>query len=105
MGTLKPEVKYIYERVGTEVYAREFDADPSTRQLIGYGYDPVSGHQIDHDKRTSDGRQLIHQLRDDKMWGEIRRMARTNPTLQSELERVIILYNLIKEHGQTFDKQ
>jgi hypothetical protein len=99
MGTLKPDTIYIYERVGNEVYAREFNSDPSTRQLIGYGYDPVSGHQIDYDERTSDGQPLIHQLRDDKLWGEIRRMARTNPTLQSELERVIMLYHLIKEHG------
>jgi hypothetical protein len=99
MGSLRPNTTYIYERVGNEVYAREAGADPSTRKLIGYGYDPVSGHHIDYDKRTSDGQPLIHQLRDDKLWGDIRRIARTNPTLQSELERVIIVYNLIKEHG------
>jgi len=98
METLKPDTAYIYERVGNEVYARESGADPSTRRLIGYGYDPITGHQIDYDKRTSDGRPLHDHLREDKLWGEIRRLARTNPALQSELERVIMLYNLIKEH-------
>ena len=98
MGSLKPGATYIYERVGNEVYAREAGEDPSTRKLIGYGYDPVTGHHIDYDKRTSDGRPLFDHLQEDKMWGDIRRMARTNPTLQSELERVITVYNLIKEH-------
>lgn len=96
MGNLKPGATYIYERVGNEVYARESGADPATRKLIGYGYDPVSGHEIDYDKRTSDGRPLIDHLREDKMWNEIRRLARTTPALQDALERVIIIYKLIK---------
>ena len=49
MGTLKPDATYVYERVGNEVYARESGADPNTRILMGYAYDPVSGHQIDYD--------------------------------------------------------
>jgi hypothetical protein len=96
MGTLKPGATLIYERVGNEVYARESGADPSTRQLIGYGYDPVTGHHIDYDKRTADGRPLIDQIRDKKMWGDIHRMARTNPALQDALDRVIMIYKLIK---------
>ena len=96
MGTLKPGVKYIYERVGNEVYAREWGADPSTRQLIGYGYDPVTGHQIDYTKQTSDGDRLFDRLQEDKMWGDIRRLARTNPTLQDAVDRVIMIYKLTK---------
>ena len=96
MGTLKPGATYIYERVGNEVYARESGAEPSTRQLMGYSYDPVTGHHIDYDSRTSDGRPLVDHLREDKMWGEIRRLARTNPALQDSLERVIMIYKLIK---------
>ena len=96
MGTLKPDVKYIYERVGNEVYAREAGADPSTRQLMGYGYDPVSGHHVDYDSRTSDGRPLVDHLRESKLWAEIHRMAKTNPALQDALERVIMIYKLIK---------
>jgi hypothetical protein len=100
MGSLKPDTKYIYERSDGIVYAREFGADPSTRQVVGYEsgteYDPVSGHKIDYDKRTPDGRPLHHHLMDSKMWGEIRRAARTNPTLQDALDRVIIIYKLTK---------
>ena len=36
-------------------------------------------------------------LREDKMWGDIRRLARTNPALQDALERVIVTYNLVRE--------
>ena len=96
MGTLKPGATYIYERVGNEVYARESGADPSTRELMGYSYDPVTGHHIDYDKRTSDGRTLVDNLREDKMWGDIRRLAKTTPALQDSLERVIMIYKLIK---------
>ena len=96
MGTLKPGATYIYERVGNEVYAREFNADPSTRELMGYSYDPVTGHHVDYDKRTSDGRPLFDHLQEDKMWGEIRRLARTSPALQDALDRVIMIYRLIK---------
>jgi hypothetical protein len=53
MGSLKPDAQYIYERADGIVYAREFGADPSTRQVVGYEsgieYDPVSGHKIDYD--------------------------------------------------------
>ena len=100
MGSLKPDTKYIYERSDGIVYAREFGADPSTRQVVGYEsgreYDPVSGHKIDYDKRTPDGRPLHEHLMEDKMWGEIRREARTNPTLQDALERAIMIYKLTK---------
>ena len=89
MGSLKPDTNYIYERAEGIVYAREFGADPSTRQVVGYesgtDYDPVSGHKIDH-----------RRLMEDKLWGNIRRAAETNPTLQDALERVIVIYNLSK---------
>jgi hypothetical protein len=101
MGSLKPDTKYIYERAEGIVYAREFGADPSTRQVVGYEsgteYDPVSGHKIDYNKRTANGRPLHDHLMEDKMWGDIRRRARTNVTLQDALERVIVIYNLSKE--------
>ena len=96
MGTLKPGATYVYERVGNEVYAREAGADPSTRQLMGYSYDPVTGHQIDYTKQTSTGDSLFDRLQEDKMWGEIRRLAKTTPALQDAVERVIMIYRLIK---------
>ena len=100
MGSLKPDAKYIYERADGIVYAREFGADPSTRQVVGYEsgieYDPVSGHKINYDSRTADGRPLYDHIRENKMWGEIRRAAPTNPTLQDALERAIMIYKLTK---------
>jgi hypothetical protein len=87
MGSLKPGATYVYERNNGIVYAREFGADPSTRREIGWDYDP----------RTSDGRPLHDHIMDDKMWGEIRREAKTNPTLQKALDRVIMIYKLSKD--------
>jgi hypothetical protein len=34
---------------------------------------------------------------DDKLWGEIRREAKTNMTLQKALDRVIMIYKLSKD--------
>jgi hypothetical protein len=96
MGSLKPGATYIYERTGNEVYAREFGADPADRTLVGYGYDPITGHRIDYDSRTSDGRPLHDHIMEDKLWGEIRHAARTNPTLQDALEHAIMIYKLTK---------
>ena len=99
MGALKPDTKYIYERAGGVTYAREFGAPHEDRFVIGWDYDPITGHKVDYDKRTSDGRPLRDHLLEDKLWGEIRRMARTNPALQEALERAKILYYLSKEDG------
>ena len=91
MGTLKPGVTYIYERNGEEVYAREFGE--KDRTLIGYKYEMENKP----DPRTNDGRPLHEHLMEDKMWGEIRRMAKTNITLQKALDRAIMIYRLSKD--------
>jgi len=39
---------------------------------------------------------LHDHIVEDKMWGEIRRAARTNPTLQDAMDRVIMIYKLSK---------
>ena len=98
MGTLKPNATYIYERANGVVYAREFGANPDTRRVIGYDYDPITGQKIPHkwDSRTSDGRPLQEHMLEDQLWGEIRRAAKTNPTLQDALERAIVIYKLSK---------
>ena len=88
MGKLKPGTTYIYERANGVTYAREFGANPSERFEIGWDW-------------SSEDQQRGRSLRDirveDKLWNDIRRLARTNETLQSELERVIMVYNLIKD--------
>jgi hypothetical protein len=86
MGQLKPDTTYIYESPdgGETVYAREFGTPERT--LVGQSYKALT---------------VQEQLMQDKLWGEIRRTARTNPALQAELERVIMLYHLIKDHKET----
>jgi len=89
MGQLKEGTSLIYERANGEIYSREFGADSNTRKLVGYDYDP----------RTSDGRPLHEHITEDKMWGDIRRLAQSNATLQAEIDRVIATYHLIKDNG------
>jgi hypothetical protein len=95
MGTLKPGAQYIYERVGDVVYARELGASPDQRQVIGWDH---NGDYPNYDPRTTDGKPLIDQLKEDKLWGEIRRAAKTNLTLQDLLERVKISYYMSAEY-------
>ena len=82
MGQLRPGATYIYERDGDTVFRRESGA--SEREVMGYDY------------RTSDGRPLHESLMDSKLWGDIHRAAKTNPTLQDALERAIMIYQLSK---------
>lgn len=84
MGTLKPGATYIYERSGNVTYAREVGADPSTRFEIG--------RIVDH---------TAFDVKSDRLWQEIRHLAKTEPTLQSELDRVIMLYYLILDENKT----
>ena len=84
MGNLVPGVPLIYERVKGTVYSRR--AAELERTVVGY----------DHDPRTSDGRPLYDHIQEDKMWGDIRREAKTNLTLQDALERAIMIYQLSK---------
>lgn len=90
MGLLKQGASYVYEKANGITYAREMGADPSTRTEIGW----------DYDSRTSDGRPLHSHILEDKLWGEIRRAARTNSTLQEALDRVKIIYELSKENAK-----
>jgi hypothetical protein len=98
MGQLKPGASYVYEREQGTVYARETGADPTTRQPIGWDYDPEESKRFD--ARTDDGRPLHEHIMDSKLWGEIRRAAKTNTALQEAIDRVKILYHLSKDHGQ-----
>ena len=87
MGDLKPGATYIYERVDDEIYARE--VGQTKRVLIGYDEKP--------DPRTNDGRPLREHILEDKLWGNIRREAKTNPALQKALDRAILIYKLGKD--------
>lgn len=55
----------------------------------------------DVDHRTVDGRPLHEHLKEQELWGRIRRAARRNPALQAELDRVIMFYYLSKDDGES----
>lgn len=88
MGSLKPGATYIYEHADGVTYAREFGADPNTRITIGYTYDPITGHPLPEGERD---------LTAHMEWNEIRRLAKTNPTLQKAVENVILIYRMVKD--------
>ena len=47
----------------------------------------------------SELKQTLHeQIKEDQLWGNIRRRAKTHPGLQDELNRVIMFYQLMNEH-------
>ena len=89
MGTLTPGATYVYERNGEEIYARE--TGKTDRTLIGYQYE----NKVD--PRTHDGRPLYEHMKEDKLWGDVRREARTNKVLQDALDRAILIYHLSKK--------
>jgi len=94
MGKLTPGATYIHERVDDVVYARELGAAPSTRQAVGWKYNKDDPN---FDPRTGDGRPLRDHMMESKLWGEIRREARTNEALQKVLDRAILIYRLSKD--------
>jgi len=81
MGQLKHGATYIYEHADGITYARESGSDPSTRKVIGM---------------TLEKKSMIDQIKEDKLWGNIRRASETNPALQKALEQCIIIYHLSK---------
>lgn len=64
-----------------------------TREILDY----IDHELMTHDLRTPDGRPLHEHIKEDQLWGEIRRAARKDPALQSELDRVIMFYHLSKK--------
>ena len=80
MGNLKPGATYIYEHEQGIVYARE--SGSTTRIEVGRNFD------------------LHDHIMEDKLWGDIRRMAKTNSALHEAIERVKILYYLSKNNGK-----
>jgi hypothetical protein len=94
MGSLKSGASYIYERADGIVYAREFGADPSTRKVIGWE------ENLDNGKKRE--KDFHKQMMEDQLWGNIRRAAETDPTLQEALERVKVTYYLTKDYEKRY---
>ena len=74
--------KTIFERVGDMVYERKIGE--SMRTLT----------------ETSKQQSLstIERVKEDKLWGEIRRAAQTNISLQAALDHAIMIYKLSKDY-------
>jgi hypothetical protein len=85
MGSLKPDAEIIYESPdgGETVYARY--QGETDRWMVG---------------QSTKAKSLIEELKDQKLWGEIHRAAKSNPLLQDALDRAIMIYHLSKDHGK-----
>lgn len=78
---MKPDTKYIYESPdgGDTVYARE--VGKTERVMIG---------------QNTRAKSLIEKIQEDKLWGEIRRMAETDQGIADLLDRARVYYQLKK---------
>ena len=81
METLTPGATYIYESPdgGDTVYARE--PGKTERVMIG---------------QNTRAKSRIEKLEQDKLWGEIRLMAATDPGMADLLNQVQVYYQLKK---------
>jgi hypothetical protein len=79
-------MKYVYESPdnGETVYKREIGQ--IEREL----------HSVSERRKD-----LIDEIRESQLWGNIHRAALTNPTLQEALERVKVIYYLSKNNGNS----
>jgi hypothetical protein len=79
-------MKYVYESPdkGETVYKREIGQ--VEREL----------HSVSERRKD-----LIDEIRESQLWGNIHRAALTNPTLQEALERVKVIYYLSKNNGNS----
>lgn len=84
MGSLKSGATYIYEHADGVTYAREHGAPHNQRFEIG---------------RTLERQSLTDSIKEDKLWGDIRRAAKSNKILQDAIDRVKIIYELSKQDG------
>ena len=81
MGQLKPHQTIIYESPdsGDTVYGRYLGEQE--RWMVG---------------QSTKAKDRIDLIKEDKLWGEIRRAAKSNQVLQDALDRAIVIYNLTR---------
>lgn len=58
-------------------------------------YERESGET--HRTLVKEDKALYYEIVEAKMWGEIRRMAETNPAMKEYTDKCIELYHLLKE--------
>ena len=81
MGQLKPGATYVYERVGHNIYAREFGNNQRT--LVGYETNTAF---------SSERQRLLSEM------NEVLIMCETDPIMKNLLEQLFLMYNLKKNH-------
>ena len=71
-----------------------YDTDDGSQ----YVYIRANGDR-DHkpaDLESKQTQSIMQEIGDSKLWGDIRRAAQTNPTLQRALDEAVMIYNLSK---------
>jgi hypothetical protein len=78
----------------TYVYESPDNGDTIYRRKIG---DPEREKHLVSERRQD----LLNEIRESQLWGNIHRAALTNPALQEALDRVKVIYYLSKENGHS----
>jgi len=76
----------------TYVYESPDNGDTIYRRKIG---NPEREKHSVSERR----KDLLNEIRESQLWGDIHRAALTNPALQEALDRVKVIYYLSKENG------
>jgi len=74
----------------------------------GYVYESPDGGETIYARQVGSNERHVHyesekvkslreSLLEDKMWGKIRRLAKTNVPLADAVDKVIMIYNLVKD--------
>jgi hypothetical protein len=78
----------------TYVYESPDNGDTVYRRKVGETEREL--HSVSERRKN-----LINEIRENQLWGNIHRAALTNPTLQEALDRVKVIYYLSKENGHS----
>jgi hypothetical protein len=62
-------------------------------------YESPDGGRTVRAREFGEPSELHQQMQEAKLWGNIQRMGRTDPGMRELLDRVIIYYNLKRDHG------
>lgn len=80
-----------------EKFGKIFESPDGGRTVYERDIGSTERRLTEESMRRSD--EFYAKMREDKLWGAIRRAAKTNPTLQDALDRAIIIYELSKKNG------
>ena len=83
---------------GKTVYAR----NPGTIEKMRIDSNGNLGIGTAAPRQVLSTSSLHDQMMEDKLWGNIRRAAKTDPTLQEALERVKVTYYLTKDYEDRY---